>query len=926
MRYISPALLAAQQAASGTPYVSLTGVVKSMTVGTEDTVISSGAVGAFAQATFRCIAVDSTGRIFICYTDTDPATYDIRIAYSDNGTDWTDASVAARATDDEEQASICIDSADNIHMVWRYADDQQVWYTKLARDLSVVTAAEDLSSDASVIAGPQVRVDSNDIPHAMWTDNNDVWYSNRVGGTWAAKENVSENGDTNYYVHFDIDNGDDLHAAWEGKGYGTNTTIMQIIYKKRTSGTWDTTGTALTDEAAAQSKCTLAVDHLNYVHVAWDGGANGIRYKRYSATSWGAVETVDSDATTDNPALVVLGTGEVFCVHRDTTSTDTIYYTKRRTSWSTRVTASMTANYNLGAACQNIPKTLRPTDIHIATRSGNVNYNKITMDTVSTGDRVLVVIQTETPFGDMAEIILDNSDQYFSTEDYRGQLIKLGFGFVSESSPVPDLYVVKQEDISLVGKLFTRLVCIGNWGKLAMHRVMGDTPASALNTGTDTIATIITERLLSNMVLTVDSSDGTEDTKLPGALYEVFTDRRTIIQECNGLTNNLLKMRGSDMHMIEKRLTRLHMFTGTVSGTFTQGEGVTSNNSYTGTFVYQGTGYIVIEAEDDNDWSSETTITGDDSTEECASISAREAFDYKYGPLAGDHTFFDFIRTQSILEANRVVCVDTLPDTAGTTHTYPSDDTHYANDTDDQAVFGVSTLIFEDPSVTSDDEALASAEARLEHIKIESVGGEMTAPMNCGQEMYDMVEITDDRAGWENATALDLRVTKIVRRFSPGEYTIELGFGGLAWAWPDSFDLSLLVPDPPGITQREWADFYFPATTAPTPAPAPKPGPPVPAGWPEAGRVDAPVIIGSTGVAVTQEQYNISVGGVAKKIYEGLTPEQIEQYTASGRIRPTTEGSTPQWPRPKKERTPGTGKQGLFQSVLSWMRDWQAGR
>ena len=497
-------------------------------------------------------------------------------------------------------------------------------------------------------------------------------------------------------------------------------------------------------------------------------------------------------------------------------------------------------------------------------------------------DRILRVVQTETPYGDEAEIILNNSDQVLSDDDWRGVLITLGFGFGTEASYVPDLYVAFQEDISIAGVLFTRLVCIGNWGKLEMHKVMGDSIDGALTTGTDTIQEIIEARILSNMSLVIDTSDGTEATKVPQAIYPVYTDRRVIIQECNGLTGNLLFMRGSDIHMIEKNNSQQHRITGTLSGTFIQGETVTqATSAATGKFVYQTTTYIVVEAETGT-FSSTYTCTGGVSGATVTTPSAYDAFDYLYGPLAGDHTFYSLKRTQSILTANRVIAVDVLPDTSGTLHNFPTSATYYAEDTTDQATFGITTLIFEDASISSDAESQAAAEARLLHIQQESVGGVMVAPMNCGAEMYDYVQIDDDRAGWTSGSELPLRVSKIVRRYQPGMYTIELGFGGLDWDIPANFDMTTLIDaaiagvgrGPEGVVERP------PRQEPPTP--------PIPEGIPFMGpggretAPEAPVvtqglvtpqanlpgqrITGFLGGRMTREQSEISLGGVRRRL------------------------------------------------------------
>lgn len=285
-------------------------------------------------------------------------------------------------------------------------------------------------------------------------------------------------------------------------------------------------------------------------------------------------------------------------------------------------------------------------------------------------------------------------------------------------------------------------------------------------------------------------------------------------------------MRNGDMHMIKKNDSQQHRITGTLSATaFTAYEEVEQAVSGAkGKFIYQsvasGAGYMVIEAETGT-FNTTNTITGASSGATLTTPTAIDAFDYLYGALAGDHTFFEFIRSQSMLQANRVIVVDALPDANGTNYAYSGT----ANDTADQATFGIVTMIFEDPSLASPAEATTAATSKLEHIKTEAMGGMLLAPMNCGQELYDYVQIDDDRAGFTSGSEEKLRISKIVRRYSPGEYTIELGFGGLIWERPANFDISDV------ISAKGEAEAAAEEVTPPTLPPGVIPSPPPPPGF-----------------------------------------------------------------------------------------------
>jgi len=63
-------------------------------------------------------------------------------------------------------------------------------------------------------------------------------------------------------------------------------------------------------------------------------------------------------------------------------------------------------------------------------------------------------------------------------------------------------------------------------------------------------------------------------------------------------------------------------------------------------------------------------------------------------------------------------------------------------------------------------------------VEIESVDGSILIPVNCGQQLYDVIDITDSRAGLEAARR---RVNGLTLVYSPsrGEYQQRLLLGGV---------------------------------------------------------------------------------------------------------------------------------------------------
>ena len=67
-------------------------------------------------------------------------------------------------------------------------------------------------------------------------------------------------------------------------------------------------------------------------------------------------------------------------------------------------------------------------------------------------------------------------------------------------------------------------------------------------------------------------------------------------------------------------------------------------------------------------------------------------------------------------------------------------------------------------------------DAYLREAEIGSAGGTMLVPVNCGQQLYDVIDITDSRAG---LSAAKRRVVSLALAYRPrrGEYEETLGLG-----------------------------------------------------------------------------------------------------------------------------------------------------
>ncbi len=84
----------------------------------------------------------------------------------------------------------------------------------------------------------------------------------------------------------------------------------------------------------------------------------------------------------------------------------------------------------------------------------------------------------------------------------------------------------------------------------------------------------------------------------------------------------------------------------------------------------------------------------------------------------------------------------------------------------------------EDRNIDTVDKAQERGDAYLRHAEVASTGGSILVPANCGQQLYDVVDITDIRAGLNAARR---RVLGFVLVYSPrrGEYRQRLQLGSV---------------------------------------------------------------------------------------------------------------------------------------------------
>jgi hypothetical protein len=155
----------------------------------------------------------------------------------------------------------------------------------------------------------------------------------------------------------------------------------------------------------------------------------------------------------------------------------------------------------------------------------------------------------------------------------------------------------------------------------------------------------------------------------------------------------------------------------------------------------------------------------------------RGNFGYVINPQASDSSVYAYGTNHTILEgeyvkrsrqANRVQ-VFGLPSSIAMTEDWDWEEIDLVYDRLAQA---------HDINLDTEAEAHARGEAALRHTAIESMDGYIVVPMNCGQELYDVIDITDALAG---LTTAKRRVLSLHHLYDTkkGIYTLKIGLGGV---------------------------------------------------------------------------------------------------------------------------------------------------
>lgn len=259
---------------------------------------------------FPAIAVDSAGTVHVVYAGRRAGIWEL-LYRQRTGVGWgaeeVIASIAGRIQD---YSAIAIDSADDIHVVWSGSGwganpatlNMEYRMRNAVGGWNPIEAITDLANSQTF---PCVAIDSASIIHVVWNHRSqDIRYRQRLAGVWQAVENVTNVGAGQTRPRLAIDSSNNIRVIWVGTTWGANPANRNVEYRARIGGVWQAVE-GVTDINANQDYPSIALDLSDNVHAVWNGlgwGANpardNVQHRQRTAAGWQA-----QTAITDEPLI-----------------------------------------------------------------------------------------------------------------------------------------------------------------------------------------------------------------------------------------------------------------------------------------------------------------------------------------------------------------------------------------------------------------------------------------------------------------------------------------------------------------------------------------------------------------------------------------------------------------------------------------------
>ncbi|MCK4359289.1 MAG: T9SS type A sorting domain-containing protein [Candidatus Cloacimonetes bacterium] len=245
--------------------------------------------------------LDQNGIIYIFWNDYLNGNSDICFKYKQNNS-WSET-ITIETSGNSRLFSVCSDSADVIHLLWREISDSsnRLKYGKIINS-TLTDSSEIISYDSLYIISASLFIDNSDIKHISWdiieNDSIKIFYSSEIGiSTWSSPQQLHEDyGSGFFYIHSQLieDINYDLFCFWLSTD---SNTISYII--KLDSTNWGSINYLYGQELGFGAEFVVRADdslniHLVSNHVYILTYANSLYYTKWDGLSWSEVEYIPS--------------------------------------------------------------------------------------------------------------------------------------------------------------------------------------------------------------------------------------------------------------------------------------------------------------------------------------------------------------------------------------------------------------------------------------------------------------------------------------------------------------------------------------------------------------------------------------------------------------------------------------------------------
>ena len=167
------------------------------------------------------IAVDSDDQLYVVWQDNRRGTWDIYVATSTNGTNWSAEKRVTDSNDNQVNPAIVIDGSlsNNAYVVWQddRAGNQDIYVAKSSNSF-VTKAVSRITSDSSDQTVPAIAADSDNTVYIVWTDarngSTDIYGAASNNGPWAEVPIVSNTANQSRPAIATEAAGSILHLLW----------------------------------------------------------------------------------------------------------------------------------------------------------------------------------------------------------------------------------------------------------------------------------------------------------------------------------------------------------------------------------------------------------------------------------------------------------------------------------------------------------------------------------------------------------------------------------------------------------------------------------------------------------------------------------------------------------------------------------------